>query len=132
MIKRLIKTIGLENGRLYCVVGAKRFCLAECEPKIEIYEHSTHVNSVGAMRYSVKKRHITIVLCENPELTREVDEEFFRGVIRFELTADMQRTDGVFEVIRLDNLIPNEIDLDGEWQFELAGQNDIVKHLLEI
>ncbi len=52
-------------------------------------------------------------------------------VARFELSADMQRTDGVFENLIFDTLIPREIDLDGDWVFETAEQPDAFKKLIE-
>jgi len=34
------------------------------------------------------------------------------------MIADIQRPDGVYERMHFDRLIPQEIDLDGEWKFE--------------
>lgn len=131
MTKCLIQTLLFENGELYGIVRGRRILLAQCDPKVEIYEHSTDVPMPGMQRYRVKKRQTGMVLCPSPDTTRQIDEGFLRAVTRFEVFADIQREDGIFEKIRFDNLIPNEIDLDGDWKFEV-GENEIIKRLLAL
>lgn len=128
-MKRLIKTLTGENGQLYMVQNGNRVLLADCIPKLEIYEEITPIPIKGK-RGVVKKRHISFVLCGEPELTREVDTGFFRTVKRFDLAADFQRTDGVFETLFFDALIPEEIDLDGDWTFWLQDDTERLKKLL--
>ncbi len=132
MIKRLIKTIYCERGELFCIIGSNRFLLARCEPKLEIYEHSTSIPILGKTSYGVKKFNAVLVLCEEPELTRAVDEEYLKKISRFELTADIQRTDGIFENVSFDNILPVEIYLDGDWTFEINGSSEIVKRMLKM
>ena len=47
MRKTLIKTLNLENGKLYGEIDGSRICMAECEPTVEIYEHNTTVPFIG-------------------------------------------------------------------------------------
>lgn len=131
MIKRLIRTLRLEEGKLYGTVGDQRIALACCEPRVEIYEHRQDIPVVNRHSYGVKKIHAAIVLCPTPETTRIVDAEYLSRVSRFELSADIQRQDGIFEALRLD-LEPTEIDLDGDWTFELSGSSELIKRLLSI
>ena len=65
MRKTLIKTLNLENGKLYGEIDGSRICMAECEPTVEIYEHSTKVPFVGSVSYGIKKHNITIIICDN-------------------------------------------------------------------
>ena len=65
------------------------------------------------------------------EYTRDVDEKFLRTVSQFELSADIQRVDGVFENIIFDGLYPVEIDLDIDWIFETENQM-LIRKLLEV
>lgn len=127
-MKRLAKTLFGVNGQLYTVQNGKRVLLASCIPRLEIYEDITHIPAFGADA-KVKKQHISLVLCEEPELTREVDTEFFRMVTGFDLSADFQRTDGVFETLFFDALIPEEIDLDGNWTFWMQDNSEVLKRL---
>lgn len=131
MIKRLIKTLYLERGKLYVILEGRRILLASCEPRIEIFEHSTNVPILGKQGGSVKKHHITVVICGNLDFTREINEEFLQSVTSFELTADIQREDGIFENIVFDKLDVSEIDLDGDWTFEIEGQTNLTRKLLD-
>ena len=128
MRKRLIKTLYCENGKLYSTTQGRRVLLAECVPKIEIYEHTTDIPVLGK-GCVVKERHISIVLCNDMEYTRTVDVDFLRTVSRFELSADIQRTDGVYENILFDEIYPKEIDLEDSWMFEMENQMLIRKLL---
>jgi len=133
MIKKLVNTLYLENGELYVTIGGRRVLLAECRPKIEIYEHLINVKSIGIQKsYNVKKRHVVLVLCADLDFTREVNEDFLQNVTKFELSADIQRTDGVFEKILFDNINPTEIDLDNDWIFEADEYQEIVKKLIAL
>ena len=64
------------------------------------------------------------------ELMREVDANFFKKAVRFDLSADFQRVDGVFETLFFDALIPEEIDLDGDWIFWMQDNQQVLKRLL--
>ena len=131
-MERLIKTISCEKGELYNIVGDKRLLLARCEPKLEIYEHSQSIPILGKRSYDVKRLHAVLVLCGEPELTRAVDEEYLERITRFEFVADIQRSDGVFESMKFDNILPVEIWLDGDWTFEVACSSKLARRLLNI
>ena len=126
-MKRLVKTLIGENGQLYTAQNGNRVLLANCIPQLEIYEEITPI-PVKGMRGVVKKRHISLVLCG--ELMREVDANFFKNSMSFDLSADFQRTDGVFETLFFDALIPEEIDLDGDWTFLVLDNPELLKKAL--
>lgn len=128
-MKRLVKTLIGENGQLYTAQNGNRILLANCIPQLEIYEEITPI-PVKGMRGVVKKRHISLVLCGELELMREVDANFFKNSMSFDLSADFQRTDGVFETLFFDALIPEEIDLDGDWTLEALDTPELLKKVL--
>lgn len=130
MKKRIIKTIDFENGELYGIIGGRRVLLARCVPKAEVYEYITEIPLLGQQGYKVKERHAGLVICPEPDTTRTVNADFLRAVTRFELSADVQRKDGIFETMRFDELVPKEIDLDEDWIFEIPEQAGIIKKLL--
>lgn len=131
MIKRLIRTLFLERGELYVITNGRRVLLAHCEPEAHIYECSQNIKSVGMRTYGVKTCHMAIVLCSDMDFTREADEDFLKTVTRFELSSDIQRSDGVFEKITVENLAPDELDLNGKWTFEVIGQQELIRKLIE-
>lgn len=130
MRKRLIKTLYFENGELYTVTQGRRVLLAGCAPKIEIYEHLSDVPVLGRS-CAIKEWKVSIVICDGMDFTRRVDVDFLKTVTQFDLSADIQRTDGVYENIVFDNLIPSEIDLSNSWVFGTENQA-ILKKLLAL
>ena len=109
----LLKTIPLSDGRLYATTGGMRCLLASTVPVLEVYENETTVPILGKGR-QVKKRSYSLVLCKDSEFTREVDLEYLQSVTAFDLTAQVQRADGVFEVITFNNIEPESIQSDGD------------------
>lgn len=130
-MKRLIKTLHGEQGELFCICEGRRILLSRCRPVVEILEEIQYISAIGNCG-RVKSSRITVVLCREQDFTRAVDAAFLGTVTRFELRADIQRQDGIFEQIILDNLLPVEIDLSGDWKFELVGQDQLAKRLLTI
>ena len=112
----LLKTIPLSDGRLYATAGGMRRLLASTVPVLEVYENETTVPILGKGR-QVKKRSYSLVLCKDSEFTREVDNEYLQSITAFDLTAQVQRADGVFEVITFNNIEPESIQSDGDWVF---------------
>lgn len=112
----LLKTIPLSDGRLYATTGGMRCLLASTVPVLEVYENETTVPILGKGR-QIKKMSYSLVLCKDSEFTREVDIEYLQSVTAFDLTAQVQRADGVFEVITFNNIEPESIQSDGDWVF---------------
>jgi hypothetical protein len=129
-LETLIKTIQAEKGELYVIINSRRILLANCKPQIEIYEKSANIPILGEKRYRVKSIHSAIIICPDQETTREVDEKFLCTISRFELITDIQRTDGVFERVMFDSLMPKEIDLCGDWRFDITDSPTLIRKLL--
>ena len=130
MQKRLLLTLLCETGELYIITNSRRVKLADCKPAIEIYEVSSAVPILG--RSCEVKRYAALVLCEDMDFTRSVDETFLHTVSGFELSADVQRKDGVFEVVHFPNLLPSDIELGGTWTFEIQASPEQIRKLLAL
>jgi hypothetical protein len=128
-MRTLIKTLTGESGEIYAIRSGQRILLAKCEPEIRVYEHSQRVSALGVRSYRVKTRSEVTVICAEPECTREVDAHFLQGVSRFELAVDLQTASGDFRRFTWD-AAPTEIDLRGDWEFEVIGQGDLARDLL--
>ena len=126
----LLKTIPLSDGRLYATADGMRCLLASTVPVLEVYENETTVPILGKGR-QIKKMSYSLVLCKDSEFTREVDNEYLKNITAFDLTAQAQREDGIFEVIRFNNLDLESIEPNGEWVFN-AVLSDRVRALLKI
>lgn len=129
-MRRLLKTIFCRQGELFCTSSGQRTLLAGCDVKLEIVENSQDIPMLGG--YRVKKYQVTVVLCNNMEFTRPVDVDFLKTITAYDLSADIQRADGVFENFVFGNLIPTELEIGGEWSFELPFQPELAKRLLSL
>lgn len=129
-MERLVKTLLWENGQLFYILSGRRILLAECEPEIRIYEHTERIDAIGG--YGVKSYHAALVLCGHPQFTRSIDAAFLRKIECYDLSADIQRQDGIFENYLFHALQPVEIDPDGEWTFSLNETPDRLRKLLAL
>ena len=114
---------------MFVIKGEQRLLLASCQAKLCFYELSQKVAVLGRTDCQLKVSTTLVVECSNLETTRSIDAEFLNGASRYELRTNIQRSDGVFERITFDSLHPFEIDLHGDWEFEVIGQHDLVKKL---
>ena len=128
--KTLLKTIHLERGELYCTVNGNRCLIANCSPKLEIYENESTVSVLGKEQ-RIKKLEYSLVICYNTEFTRKVDEKYLSSISSFDLKAQVQREDGVFEVCIFNNIIPTDTWEDDNWKFEVVVPNNL-KELFNI
>lgn len=124
----LIRTIDTENGKLYTISNGRRLPLADCTVKIQIYESRTNIPVLGKGS-GVKKLYASLFVCGDIEGVREITAEFLKTVSRFEATADILRQDGIFERVYFDNIQPTEINLDGEWEFEISDIETVKKFM---
>ena len=112
----LLQTIPLSDGELYATTDNRRCLLSTTVPVLEVYEKEIAVPIMGRGR-TVKKTAYSLILCKDNVFTREVDNEYLQSVTAFDLMAQMQRADGVFEVITFNNKAPESINPDGDWVF---------------
>ncbi len=123
MERHLIKTVNLQNGKLYEIIGGDRFLLANCNINLEIYEERYNVPMLSGC--GVKKQRVQLSICDNLDLTRPIDMDSLNNVQGFNIHAELRRTDGVYELMRFDNITPLSIDLNGEWVFEVNERLNI-------
>lgn len=128
-MQKIIDRIECENGKLYADIDGKRILLARCEAEIEVIEESKDIKVLGSKNCKVRKRHFTIVLCDDMEHTRVITIKLISKMKNYVLGFDIQRTDGIFESVYIDNLIPSDIEIDGVWKFYAE---DIPERLREI
>lgn len=110
-MKRLLLTLPCERVKLNGV------SVGTCE--LELYEY------IEQLPYMLKSYHAKVVI-DGKCL------EWNRNAERFELSADIQRKDGVFEVLHFTNLQPVEIELGGKWVFDMQEPPEKIRHLLEL
>lgn len=129
-MERLILTLPCERGELYYNLAGRRVLLANCTPVIKIYEHSSQAKAIGGG--SIRHIHAALAICENADFTREVTTDFVKSIESFDLSTDIQRKDGVFEVFHFRNMQLQNIELDYDWVFELNEKQEIFRKLLAL
>lgn len=109
MMKILVKTVETENGCLYEVKNGERYLLSELDIRVEIYEERTKIPILNGSQ-KMKKRHYNIVICGENNLDFDVNATY-------QATVDVRKPDNVYKRIYFDELMPEEINIDGEWIF---------------
>ena len=129
-MEKLVLTLQCENSELFYISAGRRILLANCTPCLKIYEHTGYVSAIGGA--GVKKIRAVLALCGEPDFTRPVDVDFLKKVDGFDLSADIQRRDGVFEVFHFRNMQLHEINCNNEWTFELNEKQEVLQKLLTL
>lgn len=125
----LLNTLFSEKGELFSIGQGRRMLLAHCKPEIKIYEKTARVPVLGEAGRKEKSTRFTVALCGDMEFTRDDVGEFQRRVERYELTADLPRNDGIVERFYFHNIFLEEINAEGEWEFELKVTEEQRKKL---
>ena len=113
-------------------IDNNRVMLANCEAKMELYEESENIKVLNSQNCKVRKRKFTIILCDDMEYTRDITIDILRKIKDYSLKFDLQRDDGIFESFYIDRLVPKEIDIDGEWVFDVEDIPNEVKKMCTI
>lgn len=128
----LINTLTSEKGTLFTIGQGRRVPLADCRPEIRIYERINQVPVLGSAGYQEKSVRFTIALCGDMEFTHNPTKEELRKVGRYELTADLLRSDGIIERFYFHNISLMEINETGGWEFELNPDEEQMRKLMEM
>lgn len=130
MKKKLIRSISFENGTLYGTVEDRRLPLAGCDPVLELYEHTETVPILGT-GYRAKTYRVKLIICKNVEPTREITPDYIHKITQYDLTAEIQREDGIFQDVTFNNITLTE--MDGEtWTFETDTIPAALKTILRL
>ena len=129
MIEKLLRTLRGKESRLYYVKDGRRFLLADCKTRLEISSQEERLPLLGN-KAMVSKHYLTIAICDDMDLKESVDTAFLKTITRFEIEVFFQRKDGRQERFVFSNINPTEIDLDGEWTFEISEDYALIRRLL--
>ena len=118
-MKTLVKRLYGKNSSIYTVKDGRRTRLSDCETRIEIYEETKRLSALGGG--VLKKYSVAVALCGDVD----AEEDDIKDVSSFDVVTDLKRVDGIYERMFLDNLTPVEIDLFGDWTFEISDRKQI-------
>jgi hypothetical protein len=126
------KAVRADCGEIYYILDNRRLKLADCSVEARIYERHVEVPTIGSRSIKYKSRHVSIVLCDKLRGQKvELTDALISKIRAFEIIADFQLANGDFERIVLPDLNEAEIDLDGEWKFNLEDEK-VIQKLLQL
>ena len=120
-MKKLLETIDGYSCKVYAVTGTRRIRVGAATPKIEFYEDITVPSVLGSQGIQSKKAHFSIVLCPDPEMSKELDAETFKRLSSFDLTVEIPReSDSLIIPIDIFDVCEAELS-DNEWRFAVTN-----------
>lgn len=120
----------LQSGELYAIVDGGRYKLANCKPTIEVYESEQKLKLKGkTTEYTVKSYRAALVICEELTLTRNVDIAHLEQISDFDIKLDLPRKDGTVLERVFQSIVPETINLNGSWVFDMTGYIEEIKVL---
>ena len=127
-METVIKSIPIQNGKLFTVVRNSRYLLAKCKAEMEIIEVSDIVPALGKCRV-IKNRNVAILVTVNHEFVSGLELDSLAG---FSFQGDLLRKDGKYVKMNFDNcLLSSDLDLtdSGEYTFEVQCSQEFIRTL---
>jgi len=128
-MKRLLKTINGEECEVYTISHHNRLFVGKTKSsKIEIYENSIKVPTVGANSVQYKRTYFSIAICPDPEMDAAMTDDLIKGLISFDLSILIQGKDGIFSPLVLYGVSAADLSQD-RWVFEITDAETVRKLL---
>lgn len=129
-MKKLIKTISGQSCEVYAISHHNRYLIGEAVPKIEIYENSVEVPTIGTNSIRCKNTTLSICICPNPKMNVGISDEILNGLTSFDLSMLLPRKDNVLIPFELHGISSAELSPE-QWVFEITD-SETVKKLLAL
>ncbi len=127
-VEETLCTFQPENGEVFFVAKGRRKLLARCGLEINIVQRSTTFKARNPKGYDVKKRYISVVFCIDPKIAADITDEVFMSAEGYEICCEIEKASGVYEKIKLDNLLEESVDLyENEWEFRIEDAETVKK-----
>lgn len=123
-MKKLIKTINGQSCEVYAISHHNRILMGKSIPKIEIYENSVEVHTIGTNSIRCKNTALSICICSNPEMSSSMTDEILKGLTAFDLSMLLPRKDDVFVPFVLHGISSADISPE-QWVFEITDSETI-------
>lgn len=125
-----VKERKLDGGSLYASVAGGRHLLAQCNLVIEAHEttQKLHMRGSGA-GFTVKTCGMFIAICGDMVLSRTVDVPYLESVTSFDIEFPCVQENGTIHNMKLYGIVPIEINLNGNWLFNVSMFSKELKQL---
>lgn len=128
-------TKNLSGATLWVDTDIGLYKLADCEALIEVSDKLQTLKLLDSeTEYAVKSYSAALVICGNvkSKFQGNIDINLLKSVRKFSLKFDP--LEAKFQQCKItlnefDNIIPVEIDLNGEWRFDITAHLETIKSL---
>lgn len=127
MKKQIIKTLPATNGRLSAISAGRRLPFAHFNGRIEIMENTSLIPILGAVHKGTKTIHASVIVCEDLEYQREIDDKFIHSGKVYEAVADVEGERINFAGLRFEDSDP----IKNELVFEITDL-ELIEKLVSI
>ena len=126
-MKRIIKTLPCEDGRLFATSAGERREFAQFSGRVEITEHTALVPILGQIHKGTKRIYASFIVCEDVAYTRQIEESFIHSGKVYDATADVAGRQLTFAGLHFTDSDP----IRNELTFEITDV-ELIQKLLAI
>ncbi|MET3616602.1 hypothetical protein ABID14_000222 [Peptoniphilus olsenii] len=111
-MKTLIRRLKTKNPKIYITRNGIRDFEILDYAEINLFEEKREIKVLGDKKCLTRSNKISIVLTDPIEELPTIGDSF-------SLEVDLKRSDGIYERIYINSIIPINIKENGEWEFEI-------------
>lgn len=127
-MRELIKTIQGQDCEVFAIHHHDRIQVGKAVPKIEVYEESMEVPTLGSNRIRYKNTLFSIVICPDPEMDAAITTETLRNITAFDLRMMLPRKDDVYVPFMICGVYNADLEPD-EWVFQISDKETVSRLL---
>lgn len=128
IVEEVIATLHPENGEVFILSAGRRCKFAECSLRIDVVQRAITFKARNPKGYDVKRRYVSLVFCLGPKMAAGITDEAFQSAEGYEIYCEIERSDGIYEKIKMDKLLEESVDLyKNEWKFRIEDTETIRK-----
>lgn len=127
---KLIKAIDGQDCEIFAVSHHRRIKVGSADVKVEIYENSRVIPTLGTNAIKRKVTYFSVAVCPDPEMEENMTDEVLGGLNAFDLSMLLPNKSGVLVPFSLYGVYSAELNAD-RWVFEISDP-ETVKRLLAL
>ncbi len=131
-MKKYIKSLSVDGGKLFAVNNGRRITLAECKAELKLYTRSVNIPILGKGNV-ITERGIALLITFQQKSEYSLDEAFIRGISAFEFQGDVLQSDGTMEQVFFSNCqLDSDLDLSdaGSCRFDILCPPEMIRKLM--
>lgn len=121
---KLIKSIDGQECEVFAVSHHRRIKVGSADVRIEIYENSRVIPTLGTNVIKRKVTYFSVAVCPDPEMEENMTDEVFKGLNSFDLSMLLPDKNGVLVPFSLYDVCSAELNSD-RWVFEISDPKTV-------